>query len=91
MFDFAEHLSDADFRIRVECSLYAPDEERPIRLVICDREGVEKARLKFTPERARDSAYSLARLLSQFMSKEESFRLAEGLQLAAMKILAIRN
>lgn len=91
MFDFAEHLSDSDFRIRVECSLYATDEDRPIRLVICGHDGTEKARLKFTPERARDSAYSMARLLAQFMSRAESFRIAEGLQVAAMKVLATRN
>ena len=91
MFDFAEHLDDTDFRIRVECSLYAPDDDRPIRMVICNRDGTEKARLRFTPARARDSAYSLAELLSRFMSREESFRIAEGLQTAARKVLATRN
>lgn len=91
MFDFDEHLADTDFKIWVECSLYAHDDDRPIRMVISDREGTEKARLKFTPERARDSAYSLARLLSKFMSRDESFKIAEGLQTAAVRVLAARN
>lgn len=90
-FDFAEHLGDTDVRLRVECDLYAPDDKLPIRLVICDQEGVEKVHLKFTPERARDSAYSIARLLSRSLPRSESYRLAEGLRLAALRVWAVRN
>lgn len=89
--EFTEYLRDSDVRIRVECDLYASDEARPIRLVLCEPDGTERAQLKFTPERARDTAYSIARLLSQFMPRSESHRLAEGLRLAAVKVWATRN
>jgi hypothetical protein len=91
VFEFARYLNDTNIRLRVECDLYATDEDRPIRLVICDATGTEKAYLRFTPERARDSAYSLARLLSQFLPHTDSYRLAEGLRTAALKVWAARN
>lgn len=90
-FDFARYLTDTEVRIRVECSLYAADDQHPIRLVICDSGGSEKAHLKFTPERARDSAYSIARLLSQFLPRAQCYRIADGLRLAAVKVWSIRN
>ena len=91
MSEFARHLDHTGVRIRVECDLYAGDQTRPIRMVICDAEGTEKARLRFTPERARDSAYSLARLLSQSLPHAESYRLAEALRTAAVRVWATRN
>lgn len=91
VFDFAQHLGDTSVCIRVECSLYATDAERPIRVVICSTDGTEKAQLRFTPTRAWDSAYSLARLLSRFLPRAESYRIAEGLRAAAVRVWAVRN
>lgn len=79
------------FRIRVECNPYAADADFPIRLVVADVEGVVLTELKFTPTTARETAYSVTRLLSQFIPRADSHRLAQGLRTAATKVWAARN
>lgn len=92
MFDPARHLDGStEVRIRVECIPYARDEDHPIRLVLVDTDGTELTELRFTPNRANDSASSIARLLGEFIPKVDSWKLAEGLRTAARKVWAVRN
>jgi hypothetical protein len=79
------------FRIRVECNPYVPDTEFPIRLVVADSRDVTLTELKFTPERAHETAYSITRLLAQFIPRTDSHRLAQGLRSAAVKVWSTRN
>lgn len=83
--------SITSMRLRVECNPYAADADFPIRLVVADHDDVVVTELKFTPERARESAYSVSRLLGQFISREDSHRLAEGLRAAAARVWSVRN
>jgi hypothetical protein len=93
MFDPAEYLdrSTGDVRIRVECIPTARDEDHPIRLVLVDWDDTVLTELKFTPGRANDSASSIARLLGEFIPRIDSWKLAEGLRTAAIKVWAARN
>lgn len=92
MFDFADYLSGAvDVRVRVECIPHGRDDEHPIRLVIVGPGDVELTELRFTPTTADDTAGSIARLLSSFMPAVESWRIADGLRFAAIKVWASRN
>jgi hypothetical protein len=79
------------FRIRVECNPYAPDADFPIRLIVADSRDEIITELKFTPERAHETAYSITRLLAQFIPRADSHRLAQGLRAAAVKVWATRN
>lgn len=79
------------FRIRVECNPYAADADFPIRLVVADAEDVVLTELKFTPGSARETAYSITRLLAQFIPRTDSHRLAQGLRTAATRVWATRN
>ena len=78
-------------RIRVECNPYAPDEDFPIRLVVVDTDDAVLTELKFTPTRARDTAYSVGRLLGYFIPLANSHRLATAMRDAAAKVWATRN
>lgn len=78
-------------RIRVECSLYASDDDFPIRLLVVDESEHVLTELKFTPTTARESAYSVTRLIGLFVPRSESHKLAEGLRHAAAKVWAVRN
>lgn len=78
-------------RILVECNPYAPDAEFPIRLLVVDAADTVLTELKFTPARARETAYSVSRLLGHFIPRAYSHRLAEGLRTAAAKVWATRN
>lgn len=78
-------------RIRVECKPYAPDADFPIRLVVADAADVVLTELKFTPTSARDTAYSVTRLLAHFIPRADTHRLAEGLRTAAVRVWATRN
>lgn len=79
------------FRIQVECNPYAADADFPIRLLVLDEDDIVLTELKFTPVRARDTAYSVARLLSHFVPRADTHRLAEGLRIAAVKVWSTRN
>lgn len=83
--------STTAFRVLVECNPYAPDEDYPIRLSVVNNDGIVLTELKFTPARARDTGYSVARLLSDFIPRTDSNKLAEGLRNAAAKVWATRN
>lgn len=92
MFDPAEYLDGTtDVRIRVECMPHASDEEHPIRLVLIDNDDNQLTELRFTPSRATDSAASIAKLLGEFIPRIDSWKLADGLRLAAIKVWATRN
>lgn len=78
-------------RICVECNPYLPDEQFPIRLLVVDAADRVLTELKFTPSRARESAFSVARLLAHFIPRADSHRLAEGLRNAAVKVWVTRN
>lgn len=92
MFDPAEYLDGTtDVRIRVECMPHARDDEHPIRLVLLGSDGTELTELRFTPSRATDSANSIARLLGEFIPRVDSWKLADGLRTAAIKVWATRN
>lgn len=78
-------------RIRVECDLYASDAEFPIRLLVVDDNDDVLTELKFTPTTARETAYSVTRLLGHFVPLSDSHKLARGLCDAAAKVWAIRN
>lgn len=93
MFDPGPHLDRAtgDVRIRVECIPHARDEDHPIRLILVDGDGTILTELKFTPSRANDSAASIARLLGGYMPRVDSWKLAQGLRTAAIKVWAARN
>ena len=93
MFDPAEYLDGTtDVRIRVECVPHARDEDHPIRLVLVDSvTDTELTQLRFTPHRAKDAADSIATILSQFMPRVDSLKLADGLRTAAIKVWATRN
>ena len=78
-------------RIRVECDIYATDEDFPIRLLVVDENEEILTELKFTPTSARDTAYSVTRLLGHFVPLSDSHKLAEGLRSAAAKVWATRN
>lgn len=85
------HEPATAIRIRVECNVYAPDAELPIRLLVIDTDDTVLTELKFTPDRARETAYSVGRLLGNFVSLAESHKLAQGLRSAAVKVWATRN
>lgn len=91
MFDLPEHLRADVVCLRVECLPYAPDEDGPVQLLLLD--GAEKvlATLRFTPERARDAGPALSRLLAQFLPRPQSYRVADGLLKAAVRVWAARN
>jgi hypothetical protein len=92
MFDPAEYLDGTmAVRIRVEIIPHAHDHEGPIRLVLVDDDGNDLTELRFTPTRAADSAASLARLLGNYMPPQQSWKLADGLRKAAIKVWASRN
>lgn len=92
MFDFSQYLDgSAAVRIRVECIPTARDEDGPIRLILTDDDGNELTELQFTPTRANDSATSIARLLGEFIPRVDSWKLAQGLRTAAIKVWAARN
>ena len=92
VFDPAEYLDGTTaVRIRVEVIPHVPDEDFPIRLVITDTEDNVLTELKFTPTRAKDTAVTMGRLLSGFIPSKDSWRLAEGLRTAAIKVWAQRN
>lgn len=92
MFDhFAEHLRETNVIIRVECEPYAADDASPIRIVVTDSGGSEKAVLVFTPTRALDAAHAIGQLLAQFLPRHQSRRLAQALRVAAWRVLATRN
>lgn len=92
MFDPAEYLDGSTaVRIRVECIPTAHDDDHPIRLVLVDNDGNELTELRFTPSRATDSAASIARLLGEFIPRIDSWKLAQGLRTAAIKVWATRN
>lgn len=78
-------------RIRVECNPYAADEDFPVRLQVVDADDVLLTELKFTPTRARETAYSVGRLLGHFISPTDSLKLATALRNAAVKVWAARN
>jgi hypothetical protein len=78
-------------RIRVECDPYAPDSDFPIRLVVVDTDEAVLTELKFTPSRARETAYSVGRMLTFFIPASQSHKLAEALRTAAAKVWATRN
>ena len=78
-------------RIRVECNPYSTDEEFPIRLLLTTDDDVVLTELKFTPVRARESAYSVGRLLGYFLPVADSHKLARALRDAAVKVWAVRN
>lgn len=78
-------------RIRVECNPYAADKDFPIRLLVVDAADVLLTELKFTPTSARDTAYSVRRLLGYFIPLTDSHRLATALRTAAARVLAARN
>lgn len=93
MFDPGPHLERAtgNVRIRVECMPHAHDRDHPIRLVLVDEDGTTLTELKFTPSRANDTAYSIARLLSQYMPRTDTWKVAGGLRSAAIRVWAARN
>lgn len=92
VFDPAEYLDGkTDVRLRVECLPHVSDDEYPIRLVIVDDDDVELAELKFTPQKAVDTAVPLARVLADFIPATDRQKLADGLRLAAIKVWAARN
>ena len=93
MFDPGPHLERAtgNVRIRVECILHARDEDHPIRLVLVDEDGTTLTELKFTPSRANDAAFSIARLLGEYISRADSWKVAGGLRTAAIRVWAARN
>jgi hypothetical protein len=78
-------------RIRVECNPYAPDSEYPIRLLVVGDGEEVLTELKFTPARARETAYSVGRMLTFFIPASYSHKLAEALRTAAAKVWATRN
>lgn len=83
--------SHTAIRIRVECSPYAADKDSPIRLVVVNEDDTVVTELQFTPERARDSAYSMGRLMAHFVPRADTHRLAQGLRTAAIRVWATRN
>lgn len=92
MFEFAKYLDGtANVRVRVECIPTARDEDHPIRMVIVDDDDTELARMKFTPAQANDSAAALARLMGQFLTARQAWKLADGLRKAAVTVWAARN
>jgi len=92
VFDPAEYLDGATaVRIRVEVIPHVPDEDFPIRMVISDVDDNVLTELKFTPARAKDTAVTMGRLLSGFVPGKDSWRLAEGLRTAAIRVWAERN
>lgn len=91
VFDYGALDGATDVRIRVECIPTARDEDHPIRLVLLDANDVTLTELKFTPFRARETAYPIARLLGEFIPRIDSTKIAEGLRLAAIKVWAQRN
>lgn len=78
-------------RIRVECNPYAPDEDFPIRLLVVDAADAVLTELKFTPARARETAYSVGRLLGYFIPLTDSHKLAAALRASAARVWATRN
>ena len=91
MFDLPDPLRSTVSSLRVECMLYATDREGPVRLVLVGADDETLATLRFTPDRARDAGPAVSRLLSQFMPRGESHRVADGLLKAAVRVWASRN
>lgn len=91
MFDLPDHLRSAVVSLRVECMPYAADAEGPIRLILVGSSEKALATLSFTPERARDAGPAIAKLLAQFLPRAESYRVADGLLKAAVRVWAARN
>lgn len=91
MFDLPDHLRSAVVSLRVECVPYVADAAGPVRLVLVGAEDKTLATLRFTPERARDAGPAISKLLAQFMPKVESYRVADGLLRAAVRVWSVRN
>lgn len=91
MFDLPDHLRSTVSCLRVDCMPYADDAEGPVRLILLDGGMNVLATLKFTPERARDAAPAISKLLAQFLPRTDGYRVADGLLKAAVRVWATRN
>ena len=92
VFDPAEYIDgETDVRILVECMPHYTDDQFPVRVVLLDNDGEELTELKFTPSRAIEQAMPIARLLSGFVPRADTHKLAEGMRIAAIKVWAARN
>jgi hypothetical protein len=91
MFEELDSCAELGVRIRVEILPHAHDEDGPVRLILVDEDDEKLIELAFSPERAQAGAYAIARVLSRSLPQKESYRVAEGLRTAAIKVWAIRN
>jgi hypothetical protein len=91
MFEELDSCAEVGVRIRVEVMLHIPDEDGPVRLVVVDEDDEKMIELAFSPARAKACAFPIARVLSRSLSQKESYRVAEGLRTAAIKVWASRN
>lgn len=71
--------------------LHTLDEDGPVRLVVVDEDDEKMIELAFSPARAKSCAFAIARVLSRTLPQKESYRVAEGLRSAAIKVWASRN
>jgi len=91
MFEELDSCAELGARIRVEILPHAHDKDGPVRLILVDEDDEKLIELAFSPALAKAGAYAIARVLSRSLPERDSYRVAEGLQTAAIRVWASRN